>query len=48
LSDTISDINIPESEGVDYVSDTFDVVSVKDKDGKDVDVDGDEIEWNKG
>lgn len=37
LDDTIADINIPESENVEYVSDTFGVVSVSDKDGKDVD-----------
>ena len=43
LSDRISDINIPESEGVEYVSDTFDVLNVWDKDGKDVDEDGNRI-----
>jgi len=37
LDDTVSDINIPEGENVEYVSDTFEVVSVSDKDGKDVD-----------
>ena len=39
LSDRISDINIPESEEVEYVSDSL--LNVSDKDGKDVDV-GDE------
>lgn len=38
LSDTVSDINIPESEDVEYVSDTFEVLSVQDKDGKTVEV----------
>ncbi len=38
LSDAVSDINIPESEEAEYVSDTFEVLSVTDKDGKDVEV----------
>ena len=36
VSDAVSDIDIPESEDVEYVSDTFEVLSVVDKDGKTV------------
>jgi hypothetical protein len=37
LADAVTNINIPESEGVEYITDTFDVESVEDEKGNYVD-----------
>jgi hypothetical protein len=38
LADLVSDVNIPEDDEVTYVSDTFEVFSVEDENGKTVEV----------
>jgi hypothetical protein len=37
LSDRITDLNIPEDQETQYVEDTFDLFSVEDADGNEVD-----------
>jgi hypothetical protein len=37
LTDAVADLNIPESEGVEYITDSFDVESVEDEKGNYVD-----------
>jgi len=40
LADLIANMNIPEDDEVKYVEDTFDVFSIEDADGNDVDENG--------
>ena len=36
LADTVANVNIPEDDETKYVTDTFEVFSIEDEDGKDV------------
>jgi len=46
LSDMVSNVNIPEDDETKYVEDSFDVFSIKDSEGNDVDGEGKRIKWN--
>lgn len=47
LSDAITNLNIPEDDETEYVEDTFDVFSVEDADGNEVDEDGKDVNLSK-